>query len=86
MKYFSEITNKTYDTVEALEKAEQAVKTEKSERAEAATKVNEKLKAARTAQKEAEDAIHEFCEKYGTFKTTIKSDDYFPSLFNFSWL
>lgn len=85
MKYFSEVTNKTYDTVEELEKAEIVVKNEKNERAEAAAKVNEKLKAARVAQKEANEAVKAFCEKYGTFKTTFKSDDFFPSLFDFSW-
>lgn len=83
MKYFSEVTNKTYDTVEALEKAELTVKNEKNERAAAAAKVNEKLKVAREAQKEANDAIHDFCEKYGTFKTTIKDSDIFPSFWDF---
>ena len=77
MKYFSEVTNKTYDTVEALEKAELTVKNEKNERAAAAAKVNEKLKVAREAQKEANDAIHDFCEKYGTFKTSLKRDEIF---------
>lgn len=82
--YYSEITNKTYETEDALKKAEaevsEAKKKEdaaKAKRAAAAKEVQAKLDEAKKAQKEAQEALVNFCEKYGTFKTSLKRDEIF---------
>ena len=82
--YYSELTDKTYETKEELEKAEakvsEAKKKEdaaKAERAAAAKEVQAKLDAAKVAQKDAQKALVDFCEKYGTFKTSLKRNDIF---------
>lgn len=83
MKYFSEITNKNYDTVAELEKAEKAVANAKNERAVAAKEVEKALAAAHEAQKIANEKLEDFCRKYGSFKTTLKDAD---NLNTFDWL
>ncbi len=89
--YQSEITGKTYDSEKALIEAEAKVSKEKKEeearkkaRAAAAKIVQSKLEEARKAQKEAQKALSDFCQEYGTFKTTLKENDYFSpfSLFD----
>lgn len=82
--YQSEITGKTYESKEALLKAEKEVseaqkqeETKKKERAAAAKTVQAKLDEAKKAQKEAQEALVDFCEKYGTFKTSLKRDEIF---------
>lgn len=83
MKYLSEVTNKAYDTIEALEKAEAAVKTAKNERAVAAKEVEKAMTAAHEAQKVANEKLEAFCQKYGSFKTTLKDADFNNA---FDWL
>lgn len=75
MKFYSEITKNLYDTKEDLVKAEVAATKEKSERAVAAKKVNDLLKEAKRANKEANKALADFVEKYGSFKTTLTDTD-----------
>lgn len=77
MKYYSELTKKPYDTVEELEAAEKKIldskKAEdekKTKRAAAAKEVEEAIKRASDAQKEAQNKLNEFCKKYGAFHTT----------------
>lgn len=77
--YQSELTGKTYDNKEALVAAEQefteaqkAAEVKKQERAAAAKEVENKLKLASEAQEEARKALTAFCDKYGTFKTTLE--------------
>lgn len=75
MKYYSEILKKLYDTKEALVEAEAEQTKAKADRAERAKEVTEALKAATEAQKKANQLMREFVKDYGSFKTTIKSDD-----------
>lgn len=75
MKYYSQITNKLYDDKDALIKAEVEATKAKNDRAEKAKEVTELLKAANEATKKANDALREFIKEYGSFKTTIKSED-----------
>ena len=78
MKYYSDMTNKLYDSVEALEAEELKIKqAEEAERKAAEAKTN---RAA--AAKEVEEAykvymtkLNDFCEKYGAFHMTLKGDD-----------
>ena len=92
MKYFSELTNKVYDTMDACEEAEKAIieqknreKIKKEREVEArktdATKVEEARKAFVEAQAAYREALHNFCTKYGSYHATYKSDD-LPSLFD----
>ena len=75
MKFYSEITKKLYDTKDELVKAEVAATKAKSDREVKAKEVTELLKAANEATKKANDALREFIQEYGSFKTTIKSED-----------
>lgn len=87
--YQSEINGKTYDSQEALIKAEAEISEAKKQeelrkkaRAEAAKQVQVKLNEAKTAQKEAQEALSNFCKEYGAFKTSLTRDDFFDP-FNF---
>ena len=82
MKFFSEQTKRVYDSVEELEAAELEANKARDERKEAA----EKVKAAADAVSDAYTAyqnacvehrkvLTEFCQKYGSYKTTVKSND-----------
>ena len=75
MKFYSEITKKLYDSKDELVKAEVAATKAKSDREVKAKEVTELLKAANEATKKANDALREFIKEYGSFKTTIKSED-----------
>lgn len=75
MKYYSEITKKLYDSKDELVKAEVEATKAKSDRAEKAKEVTELIKKANEATKAAEKALSEFIKEYGSFKTTIKSED-----------
>ena len=87
--YQSDVTGKTYESKQALIEAEEKVSKEKKaeeikkqERAKEAKIVQAKLEEAAKLQKEAREALTAFCEKYGTFKTTLKNDDFFFSPFS----
>ncbi len=82
--YQSDITGKTYESKEELIKAEEAIseakkkeEIRKQERAKAAKEVQAKLDNARETQREAQEALANFCKEYGAFKTTLKRDDFF---------
>lgn len=86
MKYFSDVTNKVYDTVEELNneetkiiearKAQEAAVAEKKAQREARAKeVEEAIKVALDAQKVANDKLQAFCKDYGTFHTSLKNAD-----------
>ena len=75
MKYYSEITKKLYDSKDELVKAEVAATKAKSDREVKAKEVTELIKAANEATKKANTALREFINEYGSFKTTIKSED-----------
>jgi hypothetical protein len=97
MKYFSEITEKVYDTPEELETAEKEVLDEQkaqeeklAKRAERAKEVEEAFAEAANAQQYANDLLEAFLADYGSFHTTIREpqrkkihfDDWFNLFFN----
>lgn len=87
--YYSDVTKKTYDSIEAANKAEleyaEAHKKEdeaKKLRAEAAKKVEDARKASEDAMKawnkanaDYRKALADFCKKYGAYHTTFKTAD-----------
>lgn len=86
MKYFSDVTNKVYNTVEELNneetkiiearKAQEVAVAEKKAKREARAKeVEEAIKVALEAQKAANDKLQDFCKDYGTFHTSFKNAD-----------
>jgi septal ring factor EnvC (AmiA/AmiB activator) len=86
MKYLSEVTEKVYDTVDELNADEEKVLTarkerelaeaeKKAKREERAKEVEEALKFALEAQKEANEKLEAFCKDYGTFHTSLKNAD-----------
>jgi len=92
MKYFSEITNKVYDTPEALQTAELAVKEAEekekvkkekaaAERKERAAAVDAARKEMVAAQKKYKDALEDFCNRYGSYHTTLNVSE-IPTLFD----
>ena len=86
MKYLSEVTKKVYDTVDELNAEEEKVLAarkerelaeaeKKAKREERAKEVEEALKLALEAQKEANEKLEAFCKDYGTFHTSLKNAD-----------
>lgn len=75
MKYYSEITKKTYDTEYECLEAEKAVSDEKAERKEAAARVDELMKVYLDAKKAYYDELDKFCKKFGSYHKTITSND-----------
>lgn len=82
MKFYSETTKQMYDSVKDLEAAEAAALKEKDARKEAADKVkaaadkvSEAYVAYQDACKEHRKVLTEFCEKYGSYKTTVRAND-----------
>ena len=87
MKYYSELTDTVYDSVEALEKAEAAKKAEDNEkeakdaeRKRRAEEVNTAFEKAREAHSEAEKLLKAYREDYGQPKTV--AEQLFSMLFN----
>ena len=86
MKYYSDMTNKLYDSVEALEAEELKIK--QIEEAKRKAKEEAERKAAEAKNNRAAEAkeieeiykvfmtkLHDFCEKHGAFHMTLKDDD-----------
>ena len=97
MKYFSEITEKVYDTPEELETAEKEVLDEQkaqeeklAKRAERAKEVEAAYAKAAEVKEHADELLNEFLKNYGSFHTTVKKpikrinifDDWFNSFFD----
>lgn len=75
MKYYSEVTNKVYDTVNALKEAEMEVANKANARKADAEKVEAAEKACVEAQIAYEKALNDFCKKYGAYHKTYTSKD-----------
>lgn len=86
MKYYSEVTQRLYNTKEELEKAETEIKeaeakrvaTEKAKRearAKRAKEVEDALKFANEAQAEAVRLLKDFTKDYGYFHMSYSTDD-----------
>ena len=95
MKYWSDVLNEKFDTLEELSEAEGKYEVEKAEKEAAAKKASEErkarakevedaFKAANEAKKHADELLKKFTEDYNTFHFSIKSVDSAPSIFN--WL
>lgn len=86
MKYYSELLEKVFNSADECEAAEMEAK-EKAERErlareekaakrkEAAAQVEAARKVALDAQKAYQDALKDFCAKYGSYHTTITNLD-----------
>jgi len=72
MKYFSEILNKTFDSIKELESAELAEQKKKEEEAVALEKVSNEKKAMAKKVEEAEEALKEAYNKYDLAKENAK--------------
>ena len=75
MKYFSEVTNKVYDTVNALKEAEAEVTNKANARKADAEKVEAAYKACVDARVAYEEALSNFCKKHGAYHKTFNADD-----------
>ena len=80
MKYYSEITEKVYDTPEELETAEKEVLDEQkaqeeklAKRAERAKEVEEAYALAADVKEQADKLLNEFLKDYGSFHTTVRN-------------
>lgn len=91
-RYYSDITNKLYDSMDDLEEAEKKIITKREEKRVAeqrraderkvrAQEIDELQKTYVEARKAYTEALEKFCNDYGTFHTSISSDN----LFDFLW-
>lgn len=91
-RYYSDITNKLYDSMSDLEEAEKKVITEQEEKkAKEQKKADERKARAQEvddlqrvyvgARKAYSEALEKFCKDYGTYHTSISTDN----LFDFLW-
>lgn len=91
-RYYSDITNKLYDSMDDLEKAEKKTIAEREEkkakeqkradeRKARAQEVDDLRKAYVDARKAYSEALEKFCKDYGTYHTSISTDN----LFDFLW-
>ena len=94
MKYYSEMTDKVYETQEECEKAEEALvakqKAEeekqlalKNEREARSKEVVEAFKKAREAEAEAQKLLKEFVKDYGSFHMSYNGKSSLPTLADF---
>lgn len=86
MRYYSDVTQKFYDTqgecVKAEAEAKQKAEKEKyekekkdAERKSRAKEVDEALKAVDAAKKHYAELLEAFCESYGPFHTSLTGED-----------
>lgn len=91
-RYYSDITNKLYDSMDDLEKAEKKTIAEREEkkakeqkkadeRKARAQEVDDLRKTYVDARKAYTEALENFCKDYGTYHTSISTDN----LFDFLW-
>ena len=93
MKFYSEVTQRLYNSQEELLKAEKekqeaelAAKRKKEElarnRKTRAKEVEDAMKEAIEARKKYKTLLNEFCKEYGAFHYTWNNDDSLIDLFN----
>ena len=101
MKFYSEKTNKYYDTQDECVKAEDKYEADlaearakkealASERKARASEVEEAYKAVIEAQKNYRNLVRKFCRDYGSFHMTLRTGeenpfDLFESFFDRFW-
>ena len=74
MKYYSDITNHLYDSVEELNEAEEQVRNRDAEKNMLKAEVDRLHENVHKANAEYEAALREYCEKYGTYTYTHTSN------------
>ena len=83
MKYYSEMTDKVYETKEECEKAEEAiVAKKKAEEEKQLALKNDAFKKAREAEAEAQRLLKEFVKDYGSFHISYNGKSSMPSMFD----
>ena len=93
MKYYSEMTDKVYETQEECEKAEEALVAKKqaeeekqlalkNEREARSKEVVEAFKEAREAETKAQKLLNEFVKDYGSFHISYNGKSSMPSMFD----
>lgn len=85
MKFYSEILKKTFDTEKACLAAEKEAEDKKTARQKDAEIVKELEKKYIDAYEAYSKGIKEFVEKHGSYKTTIKTDNWQPLLRHFDF-
>ena len=75
MKYYSEVTKKIYDSVNELKQAESEITEKANARKKDAEIVEKAFNDYQNARVAYEKAIKDFCDKYGSYHKTIKSED-----------
>ena len=94
MKYYSEMTDKVYETQEECEKAEEALVAKKkaeeekqlalkNERETRSKAVVDAFKKAREAEMEAKRLMKEFVKDYGSFHMSYNGKSSLPTLGDF---
>ena len=94
MKYYSEMTDKVYETKKECEKAEEAIVakkkaeeekqlTLKNEREARSKEVVEAFKKARETEMEANRLMKEFVKDYGSFHMSYNGKSSLPTLADF---
>lgn len=87
MRYYSDLTQRMYNSAEECEKAEIELKKAEEKKAkeieqktaarkEKAAKVDAAYKALCEARKNYEKVLSDFCKDYGAYHKTIKKDDF----------
>lgn len=94
MKIYSEITQKSYKTVDECLADEASFKEAEQQRKEAeeakALARKDKAKEVEEAYKNYKQKLRDFCKEYGSYHMTVKSSDEVPSLYDlieqlFNW-
>lgn len=88
MRYLSDITGRSYNTVEELQKDEAEATRKDDNRKKRAKEVEKAFDEARASHKKADDLLKAFCADYGQYNTSIRSSDLVSSFFDdfFNWL
>lgn len=88
MKFYSEKTRKLYDTEKDLQVAEQAIVDEQKKKDQLKAERAERAKEVEEAISNAQKLLDQFVKDYGSYHTTIRSQDsWIDSLFDlmFRW-
>lgn len=98
IKFYSDITKKVYENAAAAEKAEEKLEKEKIRREELKKQMAEKIEYARknlediqkeyrdiikTAEREYNEAIANYCKEFGEYRFKLQEDDDINWFWNF---
>lgn len=86
MKFYSERTQKLYDSQADLEKAEAEIDNKKNQREARAKAVEAAITKAQESAKQAHELLVDFCKDYGAYHTSISHPEDLNILNVFDWL